>query len=485
MRLFFHLVPRESKTTHLNPIMTAGAADLIADQAFLEREIRDWKQSFQRRMQLCGERYYAGEQKILQKKRLVIGPDGDLSEVKNLPNNRIVDNQYGKIVDQKVNYLLGKPITFDTPNERYGAALKDIFNNRFYRMFRCLGEDALNGGIGWLLVNYDDGGQLYFKRLESYEILPFWADSEHTNLDAAVHLYEVEEYQGKTKAIVEHVEVFTVNGVFRYTLNNEALSPEQDFYSPYIVSVEQPLNWSKIPLIPFKCNNKELPLICRVKSLQDAINQILSTFEDNMEEDPRNTIFVVINYGGQEPGEFRRNLSTYGLVKVENKPDRPGGDVKTLSVEVNCENYKAILEVLKKALIENARGYDAKDDRLSGNANQMNIMSMYSDIDLDANGMESEFQSSFEELLWFVNAHLSNIGAGDFAHEQVRVVFNRDILMNTTEQIEQCRNSEGQVSQRTILAHHPFVTDVEKELDQLAQEQPDPYEAAFPPEDEK
>ena len=49
-------------------------------------------------------------------------------------------------------------------------------------------------------------------------------------------------------------------------------------------------------------------------------------------------------------------------------------------------------------MIENARGYDAKDDRLGGNPNQMNIQSMYSDIDLDANGMETEFQAAFEEL---------------------------------------------------------------------------------------
>ncbi len=39
--------------------------------------------------------------------------------------------------------------------------------------------------------------------------------------------------------------------------------------------------------------------------------------------------------------------------------------------------------MFKKALIENAGGYDAKEDRLSGNPNQINIQSM-SDIDLDA-----------------------------------------------------------------------------------------------------
>ena len=60
----------------------------------------------------------------------------------------------------------------------------------------------------------------------------------------------------------------------------------------------------------------------------------------------------------------------------------------------------------------------------------MNIQSMYSDIDLDANGMETEFQAAFEELLWFVNQDLINQGAGDFQQEEITVIFNRDILIN-------------------------------------------------------
>ena len=166
-------------------------------------------------------------------------------------------------------------------------------------------------------------------------------------------------------------------------------------------------------MIAFKYNNKEIPLIKMVKSLQDGLNLIESNFQNQMEEDPRNTILVVVNYDGENLGEFRRNLATYGAVKVRTV-DGAGGDVRTLQVEVNSENYKSIIELFKKAIIENAMGYDAKDDRMSGNPNQMNIQSMYSDIDLDANGMETEYQSSMEELLWFLNMHLINIGMGDF-----------------------------------------------------------------------
>ena len=157
---------------------------------------------------------------------------------------------------------------------------------------------------------------------------------------------------------------------------------------------------------------------------------------------------------------------------------RDDGGVDTLTVEVNAENYKAILEVFKKALIENAGGYDAKDDRLSGNPNQMNIQSMYSDIDLDANGMETEFQAGFEELLWFINQDFKTKGLGDFEQEDVEVIFDRDILINETEAIDNCSKSVGVISDETIVAQHPWVTDPKKELERVQAEKDEAMQKA-------
>ena len=112
-------------------------------------------------------------------------------------------------------------------------------------------------------------------------------------------------------------------------------------------------------------------------------------------------------------------------------------------------------QLLKDAIIENARGYDAKDERMGGNPNQMNIQSMYSDIDLDANGIEIEFQAAMEELLWFVNQHLANTGKGNFEGEEVKVIFDRDVLINETEAINNCKNSVGILSNETIVKNHP------------------------------
>lgn len=478
------------QTGRINQLIKTGAATRMSDLKFIELELDKFKRSPPRRDMITGERYYEGEHDILHKKRLVIGEGGELEEVKNLPNNKKIDNQYAKMVDQKVNYLLAKPITLEAKSDQYTELLKTIFNKRFLRTIRNLGEDALNGGIAWLHPYYNDQGELTFKRFPPYEILPFWADADHTILDFAVRTYQVESYEGTIEVIVHKVEIYDKNGIHRYELKGGTLIPDVENPSTdYMLTVdgegkETGYNWTKIPLIAFKYNNKEIPLIKRVKSLQDGINKILSDFEDNMQEDARNTILVLQNYDGTNLGEFRKNLSQYGVVKVKSV-DGAAGDLKTLEITVNAENYKVILELFKKALIENARGYDAKDDRMAGSPNQMNIMSMYSDIDLDANSMETEFQAAFEELLWFVNVHLANHAQGDFSKETVNVIFNRDILINESESIENCKKSVGIISDETIVSQHPWTSDPKSELkrieDQKAQDQSemDQYKAMF------
>lgn len=466
-----------------------GAKASMTEKQFLEAEIKKWKNSTKRKNMIIGEKYYAYEHDILQRKRTVIGQDGVLTEVENLPNNKDIDNQYAKMVDQKKNYLLGKPLTFDTEHETYEKELKQIFNRRFHRTLKNLGEDSLNGGLGWLHLYYNEVGELCFKKFEPYEILAFWADAEHTILDLAVRLYEVEAYDGIKEKTIEKVEVYSTEGIDRYVLENNKLILDIDKPSGSYMTAEnkdgesEEYNWTKIPLIPFKCNTKEIPLIIRVKSLQDGINIMLSDFQNNMQEDARNTILVIENYDGANLAEFRHNLAAYGAVKVKSIDGAKGG-VKTLTVEVNAENYEAILKLFKKALIENARGYDAKDDRMSNNPNQMNIQSMYSDIDLDANEMETEYQASFEELLWFINIHLVNTGKGDFTNEEVKVIFNRDILINESETIENGKNSVGILSNETIIGQHPWISDVDKELQRIKkekQEVTDDYNNAFNP----
>ena len=465
--------------------MKLKASKPLTDLQFYAAELTAWEHSPERKEMLDGDRYYVGAHDILQRQRTAIGPDGKLVIIDNLPNAKIIDNQYAKHVDQKANYLLGQPISFDCKNKDYAQEVKKVLGMKFMRTLRNAGVESFNAGISWLYPYYNRNNELAFRLFPGYEILPFWSDAAHTELDAALRLYPVEVYFGAEKKIVKKVDLFTLEGVTTYTFDNGILTPDPDNpKQSYVVVDGKPLNWEHFPLIPIKYNAKEIPLIRRGRSLQDAINLLQSDFVNSMEEDAGSTILVLKNYDGQDLGEFRRNLATFRAIKTRTYEGKDGG-VDTLEVTVNSENYKTILDLLKKALIENLRSYDAKDERMAGNPNQMNIQSMYADVDLDANAMETELQAVFEEILWFVNTYLANAGKGSFDNEDITVIFNRDILINESEAIDNCEKSLNIISNDTIVAQHPWVDDPAIELERLEKQkeeeraQADPYRAAF------
>ena len=66
----------------------------MSNKEFLEQSIMRWKNSPERHMQIKGHLYYDNEHDILMRKRTMIGEDGKLQVVENLPNNRNIDNQY-------------------------------------------------------------------------------------------------------------------------------------------------------------------------------------------------------------------------------------------------------------------------------------------------------------------------------------------------------------------------------------------------------
>lgn len=458
--------------------------DGIDEKTFLEMEIANWKVSKERKEAINGFLYYAGYHDILYKKRLAIGKGGELEEVKNLPNRKDIDNQYAIAVDKKANYFLGKPISFEGDNEQYTNLLQGIFDKKMMKRLKNMAKKSMNGAIAWVFPYYDAKGQLKFKVFPAYEILPFWEDSEHEVLGSALRLYPVETYEGKSKKTIEKVEIYKLDGVYRYILtSDDTLKPDTEAgeYESYISLNGIPYNWDRIPLIAFKYNDSEIPLIRRVKGLQDAINELMSMFHNNMLEDSRNTILVIENYDGQDLGEFRQNLSQYGAVKVRTGDGAKGG-VSTLSVEVNAGNYQAILDLLKLTLIENARSFDGKMLK-SGTPNQMNILSMYMDIDMDTNDFQAEYQSALEELLYFINVHLSLTGQGDFFNEKVNIIFNRDAIMNETEVIQTLTQAGVKISNRTLLSQVPFIDDVDEELKHIEEETQkamEEYQNAFP-----
>lgn len=476
------------ETRRINEIINIGAASKISDIKFLERELAKFINSPTRKMMMTGERYYNYEHDILNKRRMAIGEGGEMYEDRQLPNNKYTDNRYAEMVQQKVSYLLSKPLTVNADNENYVKLLKEVFNKRFMRLLKNIGIDSYNGGISWLYPYYDEEGNFKMKKFKSYEVLPFWKDETEEELDFALRIYDIPTYEGERETFTVFVELYAKDGIYKFRYKNGSLVKD---YQTYYFDIPQlngdviPYNWEKVPLIPFRSNGNKIPLIKKCKSLQDGINYILSSFADGMEENASgNTILVLKNYDGQELGQFRRNLATYKAVKVRTIEGADGG-LDKLEITVNADNYKIILAELRKAVVLNCKGYDIEELKSSGSPNEMSIKAVYSNIDLDANEMETEYQAAFEELLWFINAYFSQTGKGDFEGEAVEIIFNRDMMVNESQVITDINNSAGVLSHKTCVAMHPYTSNVEEELKQIEKEQQEELKKSYTPFEEE
>lgn len=475
------------ETRRINEIINIGASSKISDIEFLEKELAKFLGSKERKLMITGERYFNYEHDILGKRRMVIGENGSLIEDTKLPNNKYIDNRYAEMVQQKVSYLLAKPITFNTDNDAYAKLLREVFNKRFMRLIKNIGRDSYNGGISWLYPYYDEQGNFKMKRFKSYEVLPFWKDETEEELDFALRVYDIPTYEGERETITTFIELYAKEGIYKFRyINGRLIKDYQTYYfeMPQLDGDMMPYNWEKVPLIPFRSNGTSIPLIKKCKSLQDGVNQIISSFADGMEENASgNTILIIKNYDGQDLGTFRQNLAAYKAVKVRTVDGADGG-IEKLEIEVNAENYKAILAELRKAVVLNCKGYDIEELKSSGSPNEMSIKAVYSNIDLDANEMETEYQAAFEDLLWFINAYFAQTNKGNFDGEAVEIIFNRDMMVNESQVIADINNSVGLLSQKTCVAMHPYTSNVEEELKQIELEKQastEDYENAFTP----
>ncbi|MCD9026038.1 phage portal protein [Cohnella sp. NL03-T5] len=444
------------------------------EQAIIKNEIELWNKSEARSWMIIGQRYYRVKNDILDRKRMVIGDGGIMIEDKNLANNHITHGFLRKLTDQKVGYLLSKPMSIKTKKAEFLKLLEDFFNKRFAQTLKNLGKEAVNKGKAWLHPYYDEQGEFRLMKIPSEEGIPFWKDAAHTQLDAFIRTYPIETYVGTEKKIIIKVEYWDKSGV-RFYINKDGsilIDPDKPSQSHFNVG-DKPYNWVRVPFICFKYNDEEQPLVELIKSLVDDYDNKKSDNSNNLEDLP-NSIFTLENYDGTDLGEFRRNLSQYRAVKTRSGPNGGGGKVDTLNIEIDTEAFKTHVEITRQNIYEFGRGVDMAAEKFNG-ATGVALKQLYNDLDMDGNDMETEFQAGMENLLWFLTQHFSLTNKGDYTNESVDFVFNRDILTSETDVITNGKNSVGIISDKTIRANHPWVTDASAEEKQLELEKQQTY----------
>jgi SPP1 family phage portal protein len=304
--------------------------------------------------------------------------------------------------------------------------------------------------------------------IPSEQCCAIWKDNSHTKLEAMLRYYIVETYQGKDKKSITKVEHWTMEGVTYYILQDNKLILDSEKYLDskeysHFTKGGEARSWGKVPFICFKNNRRERPDIRFVKSLVDNYDKSRSD-TGNFLEDVKNLIYVLKNYGGEDLAQFMRDLNYYRAIKVDDD-----GGVDTLNPELDITAAKEHYEQLKRDIIEFGQGTNKDLDKFGSSPSGIALKFLYSGLDLKCNHMEAEFKRGFQELLYFINVYLAEIGQGP-SDIDVDIVFNRDVTINETEAINNCTASQGIISDETIITNHPWVKDVEEEIKKVTAE---------------
>ena len=447
----------------------------ITDEEVLRTIIHDWENSPGHHLQMVGKRYYYGDHDIRHpelpagKYRYTI-IDGKRYPIPGAVNNIVVDNLYTQMVQQKVNYLFSKPLLVEGEQEEAKDILRPLFGRTFLATMKKLATEFVNCGIAYLYPYYTPDGEFDLAVFPGSEVIPIWRDHAHKHLDGAIRVYTTQVPTKDSMSVHRYATVFLKDSTRTYELKENKVVFVM--VEPYVV-LENPashFSWGRIPLIPFKFNSEEVPLIQRCKTIQDSLNHVESTYLDVLEETGDTTLLAVSGGGVENPLELRKNITEHRLMYLQNVPGIEA-NVQSLQMETKKENYELVINMLRRALVENCNGFEMKDERIMGShINEMNIKSMYVALDLDANNIETEFQYSIYQLLYFFNKHFEAHGKPTIDIEDITILTDRDMIINMEAQVEMASQLYQKVSLKTFLSMLSVVDNVEEEYSRIMKE---------------
>lgn len=416
---------------------------------------------------LEGVKYYFNENDIANKKVYVYDDNGNKILDTDATNeaSKIPSGFHKILVDQKVGYLAGEPISFGSKNDNQKALdiIDELIGEEFEDTLPELILNASNKGKEWLHVYVDEDGEFQHIIIPAEEFIPIYDTKRKDKLVAGIRFYNIADNKVK-------LELWTSDDVTYYEMINgeifidvtEDVNPAPHFYRG-----NEQMSWGEVPFIEFKNNEFGISDLTFVKKQIDGYDNLVSTTQDVL-EDIQALIYVLKGYEGESLQEFLTMLKRYRAIKVEAEE---GSGVDTLSSDVPVDAYKTQRDTYINDIYSFGQGVNPNPDIIGNAPSGVALQNLYSLLDIKASMLERKFTKALRKFMWFVAEYAKLNKLGEFDYKDITFTFNKMILVNESEIVDMTQKSQGVISQTTILENHPWVKNVALEQERLEAEQ--------------
>lgn len=416
---------------------------------------------------LEGVRYYFNENDITNKQVYVYDENGNkvLDADATSEASKIPSGFHKILVDQKVGYLAGEPLSFGSKSDDKKALelIEELIGEEFEDTLPELILNASNKGKEWLHVYVDEDGEFQHTIIPAEEFIPIYDTKHKDKLLAGIRFYKVSENTIK-------LELWTPDDVTYYEMINGELFfdvTEDVNPAPHFYQGNEGVSWGEVPFIEFKNNEFGVSDLIFYKKQIDGYDNLVSTTQDTL-EDIQALIYVLKGYEGENLQEFKTMLKRYRAIKVEAEE---GSGVDTLSGDVPVEAYKTQRDTYITDIYSFGQGVNPSPDIIGDAPSGVALQNLYSLLDIKASMLERKFTKALRKFMWFIAEYAQLSKKGDFNYRDITFTFNKMILVNESEIVDMAQKSQNVISQTTILENHPWVKDVALEQRRLKDEQ--------------
>ena len=388
---------------------------------------------------------------------------------KNKPQNRLSHPYCQYITNTAVGYFLGKPVTYQTEDNKLLESLTDIFRyNDEADNNTTLAKMASMYGYAYEIMYIDKYAKPRFKAIDPAELIVCYDNTLEENIVLAIRYYDEEVGEDE---VITRLEIYTkpIQNEQGQVVGNGKLI--KGILKDDAVTLEEELDcyFDDIPVNVYTNNDELFGDFERVLNLIDAYDQTQSDTANDFEL--FTNCMLVVN-GELIDDEQAQNLSDINVIQFLNSDSDAKYLIKNIQ-DTALENYKNRLneDIHRFSFVPNMA-----DENFSNNASGVAMKFKLMGLENLISVKEAKFKKGLMKRIELLCAYTKMKNNSDYSYLAIEPIFTRNTPANELEISQMMQNLTGILSEETVIGLHPKVTDTQAEIQRKENEASKMYE---------
>ena len=388
---------------------------------------------------------------------------------KNKPQNRLSHPYCQYITNTAVGYFLGKPVTYQTEDNKLLESLTDIFRyNDEADNNTTLAKMASIYGYAYEIMYIDKWAKPRFKAVNPAELIVCYDNTLEENIVLAIRYYDEEVGEDE---VITRLEIYTkpIQNEQGQVVGNGKLI--KGILKDDAVTLEEELDcyFDDIPVNVYINNDELYGDFERVLNLIDAYDQTQSDTANDFEL--FTNCMLVVN-GELIDDEQAQNLSDINVIQFLNSDSDAKYLIKNIQ-DTALENYKNRLneDIHRFSFVPNMA-----DENFSNNASGVAMKFKLMGLENLISVKEAKFKKGLMKRIELLCAYTKMKNNSDYSYLAIEPIFTRNTPANELEISQMMQNLTGILSEETVIGLHPKVNDVQAEIERKDNEASKMYE---------